>query len=75
MEQTANPISFDEWAASVDELCRRHLVCSWKDLCGDLDPLERSYEMGDTPLTFVEWWAEKYDLHWVDPTNQWDAWN
>ena len=30
--------------------------------------------MGDTPIQFVEWWATKYDLIWVDPDNKWDAW-
>lgn len=74
MEQTANSMSFDEWAQAVDVLCRRHLVCSWHDLCGETDVLERSYEMGDTPLRFVEWWAEKYDLTWVDPNNKWNSW-
>lgn len=74
MDQTQNLMSFEEWAKAVDVLCRRHLVCSWHDLCGETDVLERSHAMGDSPLGFVEWWAEKYDLHWVDPENKWDSW-
>lgn len=30
--------------------------------CGDEPPLRRSYDAGDTPLEFVRWWAEKYEL-------------
>jgi len=75
METTPQQIlPFDEWSKAVDALCQRHLKCTWHDLCGEEQPLLRSYEMGDTPLAFVEWWAEKYDLYWVDPTNKWDAW-
>jgi hypothetical protein len=30
--------------------------------------------MGDTPMMFVEWWARKYELIWVDPTDKWSSW-
>ncbi len=67
-------MSFEDWKALVETLCMRHLKCTWHDLCGEEQPLRQAYEMGDAPLTFVEWWAEKYDLYWVDPTNKWDVW-
>lgn len=54
---------FSAWTNEVDTLCRHHLACSWQDLCGDEPPLRRAFEAGDTPLEFVKWWAEKYDLH------------
>ena len=57
--------NFDDWALTVDALCRRHLACSWHDLCGDMTPLKAAFEAGDSPLTFVRWWSEKYDLDWV----------
>lgn len=57
--------AFDEWALTVDALCRAHLACGWRDLCGDLFPLERGFEAGETPIGFVRWLAEKYDLEWV----------
>jgi hypothetical protein len=57
---------FDEWAFDVDAVCRAHLACGWRDLCGDREPLERAYEAGQAPGEFVRWWAEKYDLIWTD---------
>lgn len=59
-------MSFDEWTKSVDALCLRHLLCVWSDLCGDLEPLASGYESELSPKTFVQWWADKYDLKWVD---------
>jgi hypothetical protein len=56
---------FDEWALTVDALCRAHLACGWRDLCGDSLPLQRGFEAGETPLGFVRWLTEKYDLEWV----------
>lgn len=58
---------FDEWALTVDALCHEHLVCSWGDLCGDVNPLRRGFEAGETPRGFVRWWAVKYDLIRVEP--------
>lgn len=75
MESTPQPaMPFEEWFKEVDRLCLRHLCCSWRDLCGDEPPLRQSHEEGDTPMAFVEWWARKYDLFWVDPANKWDVW-
>jgi hypothetical protein len=75
MESTPPPaMSFEEWFREVDRLCLRHLCCSWHDLCGDEPPLRQSHEAGDAPMAFVEWWARKYDLFWVDPSNPWDVW-
>lgn len=54
--------ALDDWTRSVDGLCRRHLACDWQDLCGDHEPLERGHEAGQTPMEFVRWFAEKYDL-------------
>lgn len=60
-------LSYDEWCAQVDALCARHLLNDWANLCGDTDVLERAFEDGWTPLRFVQWWAERYDLTWLDP--------
>jgi len=60
-------LTFSEWSNDVDTLCRHHLACSWDDLCGDEPPLRRSYDAGDTPLEFVRWWAEKYELEVLRP--------
>lgn len=59
-------LTFDDWVREVDGLCRKHLRCSWAELAGDIDPLERGYRAGDSPRQFVEWLAAKYDLTWVD---------
>ncbi len=66
MEQTANSMSFEEWAQAVDVLCWRHFACNWDDLAGDLEPLQCSYEDGETPREFIEWLARKFDLTWTD---------
>jgi hypothetical protein len=56
---------FDEWASTVDALCLAHLACGWHDLCGDLPPLQAGFNAGQSPIEFVRWWAEKYDLEWL----------
>lgn len=60
-------VPFDAWAAETDRLCTSHLLCDWKNLCGEPDVLERSYDCGETPMQFVRWWAVKCDLMWIDP--------
>lgn len=57
--------TFDQWKGEVDALCVKHLCCTWADLAGDPDPLERSFASGETPEQFVQWWAEKHGLTWV----------
>ncbi len=75
MDTTSMPtMPFEEWFKEVDTLCQRHLLCTWHDLCGDEPPLRQAHEMGDTPMAFVEWWAQKYELVWVDPTDTWSSW-
>ena len=59
-------LTFEEWAAAVDALCRRHFAASWSDLAGDLEPLQRAFESAETPDGFVRWLAEKYGLLCVD---------
>ena len=59
-------MTFDRWAHTVDTLCRRHLACSWADLCGDPVPLDTAFAAGETPLGFVRWFAQKFDLEWID---------
>ena len=58
--------TFDRWARDVDVLCVKHLCCTWADLAGDPEPLERSFASGETPIQFVQWLAEKYELTWVE---------
>ncbi len=58
-------LTFDEWTAQVDAVCTTHLACSWKDLCGETEPLHAAFDAGESPVQFVLWWAEKYDLMWV----------
>jgi hypothetical protein len=59
--------TFDAWTMEVDRLCRAHLGCGWNDLCGDKEPLERSYGSGESPVDFVRWWRQKYDLELLEP--------
>ena len=55
--------TFEQWARDVDSLCVRHLCCTWADLAGDSEPLERSFTSGETPMQFVRWWTEQRDRH------------
>jgi hypothetical protein len=59
--------TFEAWAREVDELCVRHLACAWADLAGDLPPLQQAFEEGESPIQFVRWWAEKFDLEYLAP--------
>lgn len=58
--------TLDQWSRDVNLLCVKHLSCTWADLAGDLEPLERSFSSGETPMQFVQWWAEKYGLVWME---------
>ena len=60
--------AFHRWCAEVDHLCQVHLCARWADLCGDTGPLEQAFDSGSSPLVFVRWWAEKFDLDWRDAT-------
>lgn len=60
-------ITFDQWMLTVDRLCLAHLACSWNDLCGDLEPLRSAFDVGEDPIQFVRWWADKYDLALMAP--------
>lgn len=61
---------FDAWCVEVDTLCRRHLACSWSDLSGDLDPLERGFADGLSAAAFVAEFKTKYDLEWSTPLDR-----
>ncbi|MCC7043454.1 MAG: hypothetical protein IT183_06310 [Acidobacteria bacterium] len=65
--------TFEQWARDVDVLCVKHLCCTWADLAGDSEPLERSFTSGEMPRQFVRWWAEKYGLVWVEGLHSADA--
>lgn len=62
---------FNVWTLAVDSLCRKKLACSWADLCGEQQPLCDGFSAGMSPLEFVDWWADKYDLtlvaEWLHP--------
>ncbi|MBK9243082.1 MAG: hypothetical protein IPL75_23095 [Acidobacteria bacterium] len=58
-------LTFDEWAALVDAVCTTHLAITWDSLCGEIEPLRAAFDAGESPVQFVLWWAEKYDLMWV----------
>jgi len=54
--------AFIDWEDDVEALCKQKLGCTWDDLCGDPEPLERAFSAGQTAEEFVLAWAEKYDL-------------
>jgi hypothetical protein len=56
-----------EWALEVDELLRRDWCISAADAGIDDDLLDLHWRDGETPATFVAWFAEKYDLIPFEP--------
>jgi hypothetical protein len=59
-------LTFAAWSQAVDDLCLRHFCCSWDDLCGEREVLERAYVSAETPQQFVSWFGEKFDLIGVE---------
>lgn len=55
-------MTFNEYQVAVSYWCVQLWGCSWADLCGDLEPVQRARERGDTPEEFARWWGERYDL-------------
>jgi len=53
---------FEHWEHRVDAAFESRTGCNWQDLCGDMGPLKRAYDRGETPEEFVSWWIAKYDL-------------
>ena len=56
------------WKMKVKRLIKERTGCTWEDLCGDEEILDKSYQDDDTPEEFVEWYCEKYDLDDVRTT-------
>ena len=55
--------SFEEWREVFDPLCVKRTGCTWEDLCGEDELLKSAYDNDETPLGFIDWYIEKYDLH------------
>jgi hypothetical protein len=62
----AAPLPFARYCAEIDRLCRQHLVTSWADLAGDMEPLQEAHAAGTAPLEFVKEFREHYELEWRD---------
>lgn len=52
----------DQYRADVSRLTKVAYGITWQDACGDDEPLLSGIAAGYTPVAFVEWWGEKYDL-------------
>ncbi|HEY4320717.1 MAG TPA: hypothetical protein VGM77_05995 [Gemmatimonadales bacterium] len=50
------------YLAEVSAEMQRRYALTWADACGDDQPLSRAREAGRTPVEFVAWWGEKYQL-------------
>lgn len=51
-----------QWTAAVDQLMRRDWQIGVDDAGIDEKQLADHWRDGQTPVAFVEWFAEKYDL-------------
>lgn len=65
-----NP-SISNYEAAVSAAMRATYGISWRDACGDAEPLQCALHDGLSPEEFVHWWGEHYDLSPVrsDRTN------
>jgi hypothetical protein len=66
-------VDYGTWVMDVQTLCLKHLGCTWDDLCGERQPLEDHYALGEQPKAFVLWWSEKYNLTWFDDQEHTDS--
>jgi len=57
-----NVRSYEEWKYEVDRQFKLRTHCSWAELSGDEEPLQRAYDRNQKPQEFVVWWIEKYGL-------------
>jgi hypothetical protein len=56
-------MTFEQWLKTVDEVMLRNYSVTLRDLgAHDDERLERCWRHNDTPLEFVTWFGEKYDL-------------
>lgn len=55
-------MTFPEYRQAVDQELLSRYALSWDDACGDDALLEEVHARGESPQSFVEWFARKYDL-------------
>ena len=53
---------FGEWRKALDNYLVKWYYANWDELAGDVEPLERAYDEGQSPKEFAEWYARKHDL-------------
>jgi hypothetical protein len=53
---------YGEWCNSVDNRLREIYCITIEDAGLDEDYLMKHWQSDETPLEFVEWYGEKYDL-------------
>lgn len=64
----AKSVSEYSWIAEVDRKLRREWRISAADAGLSKEDLKRHWTNGLSPIDFVEWFAEKYDLIRFEPT-------
>lgn len=63
----AKSVSEHSWIAEVDRTLRREWRISAADAGLSNEDLKRHWTDGRSPIDFVEWFAEKYDLIRFEP--------
>lgn len=63
----AKSVSEHSWIAEVDRKLRREWRISAADAGLSKEDLKRQWTDGLSPIDFVEWFAEKYDLIRFEP--------
>lgn len=67
-ELTAQQERLRQYKLEVTQHMLEAYGITWRDACGDDEPLETAIERGRPAIDFVLWWGEKYDLI---PKSEW----
>lgn len=57
-----SPSMVETYKRKVDAVMLELYAIDWQDAAGDVEPLQRAIEAGETPEEFVRWWGEKYGM-------------
>jgi hypothetical protein len=63
----AHQLTLPEYEAAVSTEMKRRFGITWADACGDPQPLTAALRNGETPVEFVAWWGDRYELEEITP--------
>lgn len=64
-------MDIENYEREVSAEMERRFAINWTDAGGGREPLEQALAAGESPIEFVEWFGEKYDLI---SRSEWEGW-